>query len=322
MTVAEIFTNNEKRIRSGWRLVVFLFAVRLFYYIVGAALGALLFYLPIGFSEDSLLGFVFPNALLLSAAVLVGWLCGKILENLPFRALGAWLTKNWLKNFVLGLGFGAAAIGAAALITIVFGATSFEFNRNAGQSAILLTLAVSLGIFTIGAAAEEAFFRGYFLQTFLRSDLAWLAILLTSVVFASAHLRNPNANYLAMLNTILAGVWFSAAYLKTRTLWLSFGLHLAWNWTQGAILGIPVSGITEITTAPLILPTNHGAEILTGGDYGIEGGIACTVILILAIILTWFSPIFKPTAEMLALTSAPLKQTNFVYANNAKSFES
>ncbi len=321
MKPAEIFIDRDGRIRSGWRSIIYLLAVSFFLSVLGVGLNALLFYLPIGFSQDSLLGFLFPNAILLSVALSVGWLCGKFLENLPFRALGAWLTKKWLKDFTFGLIFGAAAIGAAALITIVSGATSFEFNRNAGQSAILLTLAVSLGIFTIGAAAEEAFFRGYFLQTFLRSNLAWLAILLTSATFAAAHLQNPSVNYLAMLNTILAGVWFSAAYLKTRTLWLSFGLHLAWNWVQGAVLGIPVSGITEITTAPLILPTNHGAEIFTGGDYGIEGGIACTIILILAIILTWVAPIFKPNAEMLALTGEPLEKSKSLNESAFKSSE-
>jgi hypothetical protein len=59
-----------------------------------------------------------------------------------------------------------------------------------------------------------------------------------------------------------------------------FGLHLMWNWVQGAILGIPVSGIKELTTAPLFLVANSGSTILTGGDYGIEGGIACTIALI------------------------------------------
>jgi hypothetical protein len=132
--------------------------------------------------------------------------------------------------------------------------------------------------------------------------LAWLAIVLTSLFFAAGHLTNPSANYIAILNTVLAGIWFSVAYLKTRTLWLAFGLHLAWNWVQGAILGLPVSGITEITTAPAFLPTNTGSTILTGGDYGIEGGIACTIAVIISILLIWFLPIFKPTEEMLNLS--------------------
>ena len=303
MNPTEIFINQYGRVRSGWRFTVFLIALFALLGILGGIGGAITFYLPIGFSENSLLAFTLPYFILLVSVVFIGWLCGRFLEGLPFRALGSWFTQNWLKDLVLGLVFGAAAMGVAALITVIFGATSFQFNLAAGQSAILLTLAVSFGIFIVGAASEEALFRGYILQTFVRANLAWLAITLTSLFFAAGHLTNPGANYIAILNTVLAGIWFSVAYLKTRTLWLAFGLHLAWNWVQGAVLGLPVSGITEITTAPILLPTNNGSTILTGGDYGIEAGIACTTVVIISILLTWFLPIFKPTEEMLNLTS-------------------
>ena len=311
MNSSEIFINKYGRLRSGWRLAVFLIALFALSGVLGGLIGAIS-YLSIGFSENSLLAIVIPFALLLTVAVFAGWLCGRFLEGLPFRALGCWFTRNWLKDLVLGLVFGAAAMGFAALITVIFGATSFQFNQAAGQSAILLTLAVSLGIFTVGAAAEEALFRGYILQTFVRANLAWLAIALTSLFFAAGHLTNPSADYIGIINTVLAGIWFSVAYLKTRTLWLAFGLHLAWNWVQGAVLGLPVSGITEITTAPLLLPTNTGSIVLTGGDYGIEGGIACTIAVIIFILLTWFLPIFKPTEEMLDLTGNENPKNNLL----------
>jgi membrane protease YdiL (CAAX protease family) len=312
MKPAEIFINQHGRLRSGWRFAVFLIALFALLGVLGGLIGVITSYLPIGFSDNSLLAIVIPFALLLTVAVFAGWLCGRFLEGLPFRALGCWFTRNWLKDLVLGLVFGAAAMGFAALITVIFGATSFQFNQAAGQSAILLTLAVSLGIFTVGAAAEEALFRGYILQTFVRANLAWLAIALTSLFFAAGHLTNPSADYIGIINTVLAGIWFSVAYLKTRTLWLAFGLHLAWNWVQGAVLGLPVSGITEITTAPLLLPTNTGSIVLTGGDYGIEGGIACTIAVIIFILLTWFLPIFKPTEEMLDLTGNENPKNNLL----------
>jgi energy-coupling factor transporter transmembrane protein EcfT len=141
------------------------------------------------------------------------------------------------------------------------------------------------------------------LQTFARAKLAWLAIALTSLFFASAHLNNPNADYISILNTILAGIWFGVAYLKTRNLWFVFGLHLMWNWAQGAFLGLPVSGITELTTAPLFRVSELGIKQITGGDYGIEGGIAATIAIIVSTLIIWFLPFLKPTEEMLALTS-------------------
>ncbi|MCY7376005.1 MAG: CPBP family intramembrane metalloprotease [Pyrinomonadaceae bacterium] len=303
MKPAEIFTNQFGRLRSGWRFSVFIAALILLTFALVGAVGAILVNLPVGVSKGGLLDILTPHFVLLTLAIFLGWLCGKFLEGLPFRALGAWFTKNWLKDFIWGLLLGAVSIGLAALILVGFGATSFQLNQAAGQSAILLTLAVSFGVFAVGALAEEAFFRGYIFQTFTRAKLVLFAVALTSLLFAYTHTSNQGANYLSFINTTLAGVWFGAAYLKTRTLWLAFGLHLAWNWMQGAVLGISVSGITSITTAPLLQPTNSGSTILTGGDYGIEGGIACTIALIISTLLIWFAPIFKPTEEMLNLTS-------------------
>jgi membrane protease YdiL (CAAX protease family) len=307
----QVFFNQFGRIRSGWRVLIFLLAFVFISTLFGAIIEAVLSRSPIGFNKGGLSGFVVPNIILLTLSIFVGWLCGRFLENLPFRALGCWFTKNWLKDLLYGLIFGAVSIYFAAFIAIAFGGMTLQPNLTSGSSAIILTLGVSLAVFILGAAAEEALFRGYILQTFARAKLAWLAIVLTSLFFASGHLGNPNAGYISTINTALAGIWFSIAYLKTRNLWMVFGLHLMWNWVQGAILGIPVSGIKELTTAPLFQVTDSGLTILTGGDYGIEGGIACTIALIITGVLIWFLPIFKPTREMLALTSEEIPAKQF-----------
>jgi membrane protease YdiL (CAAX protease family) len=325
MDISKVFINSYGRLRSGWRFAIFLLALFLLSGVFGGVFGAISYYLPIGFSPTGLLGFLIPQFVLLTLAIFIGWLCGKYLEGLPFRAIGAWFTKNWLKDFGLGLLFGAASIGLAALIILIFGATTFQYNATSGSTAILWTLAVSLGVFTVGAAAEEALFRGYILQTFMRANLVLFAVFLTSLLFAFTHTSNPSANYLSFVNTALAGLWFGAAYLKTRTLWFATGLHLAWNWVQGAFLGISVSGINEITVAPLLQPTNIGSTVLTGGNYGIEGGIACTIALIVSTLAIWFAPFLKPTEEMLKLTSEENSynaDSAIEGRNNSKSFES
>ena len=81
------------------------------------------------------------------------------------------------------------------------------------------------------------------------------------------------------INTALAGVWLAVAYLRTRTLWFPLGVHWAWNWALGAVFGLPVSGITDLAPYPLMRGTDHGPAWLTGGSYGIEGGLACTITL-------------------------------------------
>jgi membrane protease YdiL (CAAX protease family) len=303
MKIEKIFFNEFGRLRSGWRFAVFLLLFIFFGIVFGYVVEFLLTKLAVDFSEGSALYILVNGFVSFATALLIGWLCGKYFESLPFRALGCWFTKNWLKDLVLGLALGAIALLTAAFIAFVFGGLSFQFNQTHGQSAILLTLGVSLIVFIAGAAFEEMLFRGYIFQTLARANLAWLAIALTSVFFAVAHLTNSNANYISTFNTALAGVWFGIAYLKTRTLWFVFGLHLAWNWFQGAIFGIEVSGIKSLTTAPLFQEIDSGPIWLTGESYGIEGGIACTFALIVSVLLIWFLPFLKPTEEMLALTS-------------------
>jgi membrane protease YdiL (CAAX protease family) len=303
MDFKSVFFNEFGRLRSGLRFMIFLFtfifAAKYSLKIIIAILSSL----PVGFSERSLASFLVESLVTCVIAVFFGWLYGKLFEDLPFRALGCWFTKNWFKDLVLGLLIGVVSIAAAAFIAFIGGGLSFKYNDSAGSAAMLLTLGASLIIFICGAAFEEAFFRGYLLQTLARAKLAWVAIALTSVFFAMAHLGNENANIVSTINTALAGIWLGIAYLKTRNLWFPFGIHLMWNWFQGAIFGVEVSGITQFTTAPLLREIDSGPAWLTGENYGLEGGIACTIALILSILLIYFLPILKPTQEMLALTN-------------------
>jgi membrane protease YdiL (CAAX protease family) len=303
MSVNDIFFNRFGRLRSGWRFLIFLlsFGILSAFFATGAI--AILSRLPVGLTEDSLLALFVPFTIFAALSIFLGWLYGKLFEDLPFRALGFWFTKNWLKDLFLGFVFGAASLGFAALLAAGFGGLSFQFNQTAGSSAIFLTLGVSLSIFIVGAVFEEALFRGYLLQTLSRAKLFWLGLIITSFLFASMHNDNPSAGFLSWLNTFIAGVWFAAAYYKTRNLWFPFGIHLMWNWFQGAILGINVSGLQKIVSAPILQATDAGPDWLTGGKYGLEGGIACTIALIFSTVLIYFLPLLKPSEEMLALTS-------------------
>lgn len=303
MDLMSIFLNSAGRLRSGWRLLIFVFA----YTAISSVIGAVLVVsLQISRVSDSAQTFIFYTVGFLTSflcALIIGWLCGKFLEDLPFRALGFWFTKGWFKDLVLGLAIGTLSILLAAAISMIGGGLRFQINQTAEPSAIINTLGFSLLVFIIGAANEEAMFRGYALQTLSRAKLAWFGIFLTSVPFALLHARNPNVSVFGLINTALAGIWFGVAYLKTRTLWFPFALHMTWNWIQGAFLGIPVSGIKEIMPNPVLQAVDIGPTWLTGGHYGLEGGFACTAAMIVSIAAIWFLPFLKPTEEMLALTN-------------------
>jgi len=284
------FTDDRGHLRSGWRVAVFVVA-----FLICAQLGHFLLVGALGIATNHSFAELTQtwwygassHASILLSAMFIGWVCGRLLEEVPFRALGCLPDRGWLKNFSIGSVIGALSLLLATGLALVSRAMHFSFDR-AGASAVGKTLGVSLLIFLFAAATEEMLFRGYPLQTLTRANLAWLGVLLTSVPFAAVHLANPNVvPGFTFVNTALAGVWLAIAYLRTRSLWLPFGLHWSWNWTQASLLGLPVSGIDRIAAAPVLHAFNGGPDWLTGGAYGIEGGAACTIALLVSTVVVW-----------------------------------
>ncbi len=303
MELKSIFVDRSNILRSGWRFAVFLAAFVFLAVTLNQAVHKGLSAFGILLYEGSIPDFASTSIVSLIPALFVGWLCGRFIEGLPFRALGTWFTQFWLEHFALGVLIGAVTIGLVVLIAMAFGGLRFIANPDQDSNAILLTLSVSFIVFAVAAAFEEVLFRGYILQTFNRSGLGWLAIILTSSFFGIVHIANPSAGKISTINTVLAGIWFGVAYLKTRDLWFVWGMHLMWNWMQGSVFGIEVSGLTEITTAPLLKEIDKGPTWLTGETYGIEGGIACTIAIIVSTAIIYFLPILNPSEEMTTLTS-------------------
>lgn len=302
METYNFFLNKAGRLRSGWRLGIFVVTFVVVATLLEVALVVLImlaFKWPVDQVLGGYLGFVAQALILFTAAIVTGWACGALLEELPLRALG-WAThKGWLRDFLLGSAIGFVSLALAALLGILGRGFHFTLNSSATASAMGKTLMFSALLFVFAAASEEVLFRGYPLQTLTRARLAWLGILLTSVPFALAHLKNPNViRGVTFANTALAGVWLAIAYLRTRSLWLPLGIHWAWNWTMASVLGLPVSGITKLTPAPLLRAVDAGPAWLTGGAYGPEGGAACTVALLVSIVFVWRTPWLSATAEM------------------------
>ena len=306
MDIAQIFFNAYGRLRSGWRLLIFV----IINFVLTVALSSLLllwylFYpdIPLNKALSGTWGWIAQALILFVAAMLAGLFCNRVLEGLPPRALGWGLHPGWHFDFLKGTLLGAASLVLAALVILLAGGVRFSFEMQGMAAAVANTLLTSCVVFVIAAAAEEVLFRGYPLQTMARARLAWLGVILTSICFSLAHMGNPNVvRGWTFVNTLLAGVWLAVGYLRTRSLWFPLGLHWSWNWTMGSVLGLPVSGIEELARAPLMRATDVGPAWLTGGSYGIEGGAACTIALIISTIFIWRAPFLKPTPDMLRLT--------------------
>jgi hypothetical protein len=141
------------------------------------------------------------------------------------------------------------------------------------------------------ALVEELALRGIVLSA-LRDDIgAAGAVALTSVLFALLHLFNPGPTVLSTAVVALAGVFLGTVRLATGSLHAAWIAHLAWNFSQAAVLHAPVSG--------LVLPTpgyrmqSHGPDWLTGGAWGPEGGLAAAA----GMLLCTFLLVWRPSAR-------------------------
>jgi membrane protease YdiL (CAAX protease family) len=300
MAISVLFLNDAGRLRSGWRLGLFLCAfVALFILFEFVA------YVPfaerLANSPRPYLFQILFRVTFLCAAVLSGWICNHWLEGLPWRALGLSLHSGWCRDLLVGSLIGAASLTLTALIALVAGGLHFSPSGTALFPVVRALLGTAV-LFIVAALAEEAAFRGYPLQTLTRAKLLWFGVFLSSVPFAIAHWHNPSATIFSTLNTAIAGVWLAAAYLKTRSLWFPLGVHWAWNWAQGSIFGLAVSGLS-LSGHPVLHAVDKGPAWLTGGPYGIEGGAACTLALLLSTVFIWRTGLVSATAELKQMTS-------------------
>jgi len=307
MDLKKVFINSAGRLRSGWRLLIFVVILislsLLFGVVTRKTFEVAVRFVPSSGVARYLENFTF-RLIFLIVALLAGFICTRLLEGLPWRALGLWLHAKWARDFLFGSVIGVISLALATAIATVGGGLSFTISPRAALVQVLETLVFSGLLFILAALAEEALFRGYPLQTLTRANLAWLGVFLTSVPFAAIHLKNPNvAAGFTFINTALAGVWLAVAYLRTRSLWFPLGVHWAWNWALGSLFGLPVSGISDLAPHPLLRGTDLGPAWLTGGSYGIEGGLACTITLVVSTIFILRTRLVNATPEMMTLTS-------------------
>ncbi len=301
----KIFFNEYGRLRSGWRALLFVFvfiAIRLVIVTILRGVYVALYQLGplpgLGFLPD----LIFRISLLL-ASLGAGYVCARWLEGLPWRSLGLTFQQNWLRDLLVGFAIGFVALAVAVGIAAAGGGLRFSFGGAGVILPIFRSLAGSAFLFFMAALAEEALFRGYTLQTFSRAHLAWLGIVVTLLFFGYVHLSNPNATLgMTFINTSLAGLWLAIGYLRTRSLWFPLGLHWSWNWALGAFFGLPVSGLNLVSN-PLLRGNDLGPAWLTGGSYGIEGGVAGTAVLVIFTVYTWRTRLVSASPELKKLTS-------------------
>ncbi len=231
-----------------------------------------------------------PNLLCTVFGTIVSLFCCRCIEMRHVRSMGV-RKRRLVPHYLTGLGIGAALMTSITLLTVASGANRISLCSGINFGIIALYL---LGFFVQGMS-EEFIFRG-FLMSSLGSKSTTLAIVVNSAAFGIAHGLNPGLTPLAMVNLVLFGLFASFYVILFDDLWGACAIHSVWNFMQGNIYGISVSGSGKSESVfSVSQKSSHG--FLTGGDFGIEGSIFTTIILLAATIIVLYAIKRKYSAD-------------------------
>lgn len=250
----------------------------------GAAAGSALGAVVLGSPDEKDTLFQFKELFAFGVTLLLLFLWVRFKEGRPFSSVG-FRGPGAVGKLALGFVIGAAMMAVGVLVPWALGQYELGASEhtNLGSAALVAVIPL-LFVFLVQASTEEAVFRGYLLQVTGSQVNAVVAILGTSIYFAVIH---TDFRPIVLINITLYAVFACFVALGQGSLWLIAGLHAGWNYFQGNIFGLPVSGIAEASALFDFGPKAGSNELVTGGNFGVEASAMGTVILVVATLVAF-----------------------------------
>lgn len=211
----------------------------------------------------------------------------KKIDRRSFATMGFCGSKP-LVEYLIGYGIGIVMLTAAIMLCVVTGTAKIEGISPNVSWMVLLFFAGYL----VQGLSEEVLCRGVLMQKLSIRYAPIVAILINAVFFAALHLGNPGITPLAIPNLILFGVFASLYMWKRGNIWGIAALHSAWNFTQGNLFGVEVSGM-QTAASVFKVSMSNGGQWINGGTFGLEGGLAVTIVYVIGIVILLFLPVRK-----------------------------
>lgn len=207
----------------------------------------------------------------------------KVIEKNSLSTLG-FVKRNWLKYLAWGILLSLLQMGVIALVYQVCGIGTFELNELSLEPILFI-----LGLFPfwlLQGGTEEVATRGWLLTRIAARSNLPLAIAISSSLFGILHLGNAGVTVLSVLNIVLDGVLAGLLFIYTDSIWLVVAQHGTWNYVQGNLLGFQVSG-TGADASIFSFTMGSGPDWLTGGEFGAEGSIITTLVLLVSVVIVY-----------------------------------
>jgi len=250
--------------------------------------GAFIAGIPFGdndFQANSLQELIMTFFSFLGTLLLV-WIFMKYMDKQNFMDVGLQI-KNRKNDIIIGTLLGLVIMGLAfvslwAAEEIIY--TDFNFD--------VLELIYTTLLFVLVAILEEVLFRGYILKNLMLSFNKYIALIISSALFAIAHGANPNISLFSLTGLFLAGIALGASYIYTKNLWYPIAFHFSWNLFQ-SLFGFNVSGQDIYSIIEFTVPENNK---INGGQFGFEGSIFSLLTeLILVVLIIYYYQVKKET---------------------------
>lgn len=208
----------------------------------------------------------------------------KFIEKNPLYTTGLGQgASRAVKNYLIGIALGLVMFSSVVAFLLLTGTAKFTgFGLDPSKSYLFVFYIL---MWIPQGFSEELMFRGYMMPRLApRFGKVW-AVFISSLLFGVFHAANKGFTVLALINLILIAAAYALICLYTDSIFMTGAAHTVWNFSQGNLFGLEVSGNTA--GASLIQTTylDGKPSILTGGNFGPEGGIATTLVSVVTIVI-------------------------------------
>jgi uncharacterized protein len=265
-TMNKIFY-NERGLRAGWRLVIYILLVLIFSTAVNLALDKV-FHLPKTYTPAPW-QFFLQESLLFILVFLPACLMARI-EGRRAGQYGLPLDSLFGTRFWQGCALGVVEVAVLMGCIALFGGYSFGQLNVHGAAIFKWALFWALFFIVVGLF-EEFTFRGYPQFTLADGIGFWPAAWMLSMSFGAVHLMNKGESWVGALSVATIGLIFALTLRRTGDLWFLVGWHAAFDFGETFLFSVPNSG--NVFAGHLSNASLHGPSWLTGGTVGPEGSV-------------------------------------------------
>lgn len=293
-----VLARQGRHLPSALVAIVVVFVVMLVGLIPGQIPGRMVLFTPAGVPRfpDNLQPVIWPivmnfSMFLTMFAGIALWL--RLVSKRPFRTLGWERSPGASARAVRGMCVSVVMVGLISGLSIAVAGASFSTGlvQQVGVAAVGIRF-LSLLSFLVQGPGEETLFRGWLMPALGARYRPWVGVVVSSVVFSLAHALNRGIPLLGFVNLFLFGLCAALYALREGGLWGVGAWHGVWNWTMGDLLGFTLDGSPRVGLFRSI--QIHGADVVSGGAFGPDGGLVCTAVLLTAIVVIGLRSASRP----------------------------